>query len=559
MKIVQVNTRDIRGGAARAAYRLHQALRQVGEESQMLVRWQTILDPTVLALTDQDLEVAFDAPEWQAIQRHISRNLTEQAKTLFTLPYPGVDLSAVEAIAQADIIHLHWVSHLISPTSLRSLLDLGKPVVWTLHDMWPFTGGCHYASGCTGYEQSCEPCPQLRDDPYGLPQAVLQDRIELLANYHNLTIVTPSHWLAGVARQSRLFGDRRIEVIPNPIETEIFQPLAKASAKKRLGIPPNAFTFVAQSSVESRKEFPQLIAAIRRALRTPRFRKLADAGRIHFIFFGSQSQPLDAPDIPFTHLGWSNKTRQLVTLYSAGDAFILPSLEDNLPNVMLESISCGTPLIAFDVGGMPDVIQPNKTGWLAPVGDFETLAQLLVDCALNPEDCRALQPLCRHEAEAHYSMEVIAQRFLALYRELLPASAPEVPVSVHSGSEGRERVRAIAPSSAAATLEASPPITPIDDTLGAMDTLEAPVEAYGVAPFDASVGSHFAAIQAPLLMRSLLQDSQERQLLERQIQLAETDLMECQQTIVAMKTSKFWKLRSRWFQLKQRLGLPAEE
>lgn len=538
MKIVQVNTRDVRGGAAKAAYRLHQALQQAGEDCQMVVRWQTIVDDSVLGVTDQTLEMEADDPAWQTIQqRYLSRNLTGRARTLFNLPYPGFDLSSVAAIAQADIIHLHWVAQFLSPSSLKKLLDLGKPVVWTLHDMWPFTGGCHYASGCDGYTQSCAACPQLRDDPYGLPQAVLQDRLAALKGYDNLTIVTPSRWLAEVARSSAVLGDRRIEVIPNPIETEAYQPLAKNRMRKRLGIAPNAFTFVAQSSIESRKEFPKLISAIRMALNRPKLRAMADAGKLHFLFFGSQSEPLDAPDIPFTHVGWCNTRRKLIELYSAGDVFILPSLEDNLPNVMLESISCGTPLMAFDVGGMPDVIQPGKTGWLAPVGNFGELAKLIVECATNSEESRALQPLCRQEAEAHYSMEVIAQRFLGLYREVLQPSSSKASLGRSAGTA----TMAIAPSKAAST------------------TLEASAVAPSLASFDATMGDHFAAIHEPVLMRSLLKDSQERLMLQRQLELTREALAQQSQTIEAMESSKFWKLRNRWFQLKRRLGLPADD
>lgn len=517
MKIVQISTRDIRGGAAIAAYRLHQSLQQLGQDSTMAVRWKASIDPTVLQVTAQGLEVEAQAPEWQVIQRrYLDRNLTSRARTLFSASYPGFDLTALGAIAQADVLHLHWVSQLVSPPTLHQLLALGKPVVWTLHDMAPFTGGCHYASGCVGYQDSCSPCPQLRQDPYGLPAAALQDRLALLANYDNLTLVTPSQWLAEVARQSRLFGDRPIHVIPNPIETDVFQPLPLPAAKRRLGLIPSAFTFVAQSSNESRKEFSQLLGAIRRALQNESFRAAADNGKIQFLFFGNLSQPLEAPDIPHRHIGWRGTARKLAELYAAGDAFILPSLEDNLPNVMLESISCGTPLIAFDVGGMPDVIQPEKTGWLVPVGDFEQLAQRLVEVALQPETASALRPCCREEAEAHYAMPVIGQRFVDLYGSLL----------AHSGG--------VSPSH--------------DDDAGG-----------AIARFDATLGPHYEAIHKPVLFHALVREAEERQLLERHLQLVQAQLAEREQWIAAMESSKFWRLRSLWFWIKKRLGLPADE
>lgn len=536
MKIVQVNTRDIRGGAALAAYRLHQALQQLGKESHMVVRWKASTDPTVLEVTSQDLELELQSPEWLAIQRrYLNRNLTHRAKTLFTAAYPGMDLTSVEAIAQADIIHLHWVSEFISPTSLKALLDLGKPVVWTLHDMAPFTGGCHYASGCTGYADTCAPCPQLQHDPYALPSAVLRDKLELLAGYSNLTIVTPSQWMADMARQSRVLGDRPIHVIPNPIETNIFLPLPKPAARRRLGLNPKAFTFIAQSSNESRKEFPQLLGAIRLAMQNEQFKAAADKGLVQFVFFGRLGKPLDEPDLPIAHVGWRDSAEKLAAMYAAADAFILPSLEDNLPNVMLESISCGIPLIAFDVGGMPDVIQPGKTGWLAPLGDFKRMAELIVDCALQPEACYAMQPICREVAETEYAMPVIGQRFLDLYASLLTT-----PVG-SSSSAGHT-------SGGTATLVGTVPVE-----------MAAPSTQSNLATYNATLGKHYAAIHQPTLIHALVQDAQELQAKERHVQFLETQIAEKAQWIEAMETSKFWKLRGLWFRIKRRLGLPIEE
>jgi len=549
MKIVQVNTRDVRGGAARAAYRLHQALQQAQQDCRMVVRWKTIDDNSVIEVTHQQLELEHDAPTWQSIQqRYINRNLSSQARTIFSLAYPGFDLTGLEAIAQADIIHLHWVALFLSPTSLQKLLALGKPVVWTFHDMWPFTGGCHYASGCQGYTQTCAACPQLRDDPFNLPQAVLQDRIQLLSGYDNLTVVTPSQWLASVVRQSTLFGDHRVEVIPNPIETDLYQPLEKSHARKLLGVPPHAFTVVAQSSSESRKEFPQLVAAIQQALQDPRMRAAVDAGQLHFLFFGGHSDLLETLDFPFTYVGWSHQTSKLAEFYSAGDMFILPSLEDNLPNVMLESISCGTPILAFDVGGMPDVVQPQKTGWLVPAGDFDQLAKTLVEAVLNPDACYRMQPLCRQVAETQYGMGVIAQRFLALYEDLLHAAPARNLSGSGPGQMDEYRVNAVGAGEAiAATATLSPPI-------GVSQEPE-----LSLADFEGNIGSHTAAVYESVLMRTLLQASQEEVAMYGRLKQLEAEVADRDRTIEAMKTSKFWKLRGRWFKIKRRLGLPDNE
>jgi len=182
MKVVHISTYDTAGGAARAAYRLHRGLRDGGVDSRMLVRYKRSDDPFVATAApgtaSKEEEQAFFCQA--AIQdQAINANRTEISNTLFSISYPGYDLSAASLIREADVIHLHWICYYQSPMTIKSLLDLGKPVVWTLHDQWAFTGGCHYSAGCSGYERGCEACPQLRDDPFGLAAALLSDKKEL--------------------------------------------------------------------------------------------------------------------------------------------------------------------------------------------------------------------------------------------------------------------------------------------------------------------------------------------------------------------------------------------
>ncbi len=166
--------------------------------------------------------------------QYLNRNRTELSNTFFSLSYPGWDISRLPLAQAADVINLHWVADFQSPPTLKRLFEVGKPVVWTLHDQWAFTGGCHYSAGCEGYRSSCTGCPQLREDPYDLPAAILGDKLDAFRNA-KLTIVTPSHWMAECARSSRAFRDVPVRVIPNGLETDIFQPASKARAKTELG------------------------------------------------------------------------------------------------------------------------------------------------------------------------------------------------------------------------------------------------------------------------------------------------------------------------------------
>jgi glycosyltransferase involved in cell wall biosynthesis len=313
-----------------------------------------------------------------------------------------------------------------SPVTLRRLFALGKPVVWTLHDMWPFTGGCHYSASCEKYKTDCARCPQLADDPFDLPAAVLRDKVELFRGA-NLTIVTPSRWLAACARESRLFKGVRVEVIPNALETELYQPLPKQEAKKALGIPTDAVTllFGAENAEERRKGFQELVAAIGHCRESEAFRRLAAQGKIRVICFGRADAALSSLGLPTVTLGYLTSDAEIARAYAAADLFVLPSLEDNLPNTMLEAMSCATPVVAFDVGGMPDMVTDGKTGRLVPAGDVRALGEAIASLVANPELRAAMGQNCRALMTGRYDLKHQARSYLELYRDLTEKS-PDV-------------------------------------------------------------------------------------------------------------------------------------
>ena len=481
MKIVQVSTNDVRGGAARAAYRLHQGLLQIGEDCRMLVRRKASTDDSVFCVTATNSAEKFDEELFlgTAIQGHyINSHRTDISDTIFSLPYLGYDLSDLPLIRAADVVNLHWVAHHYqSLLSLQKLFALGKPVVWTLHDQWAFTGGCHYAAGCKKYRQDCAACPQLADDPFDLPAAILKDKLELFKGA-NLTIVTPSQWLAVCARESRLFKDLRVEVIPNSLETDVFSPLPKAEAKESVGLAAEIVTllFVAHVGNEKRKGFQELIAAIQYCLAEPEFQSLVKDDRIRILCFGHPSDELEAVGIPVISLGYLDSDEEIRTAYAAADLFILPSLEDNLPNTMLESMSCGTPVVAFDVGGIPDVIVNGVTGQLAPVGDVRQLGQAVLSLVFDPDQREEMGQNCRKAMVEGYSLNIQAQRYLELYQEL----HQEYKLSVQ-----------IAPEDSTAELERT----------------EVPVAAPAVEALpvylETAVGPHFQDISDQVLFKAL--------------------------------------------------------
>lgn len=426
MKVLIVNTYDVQGGAAKAAYRLHHGLLSANQHSTLLSRHAVSHDETVLNITVKPSSVeeicltCFDAIQAD----YIDLNRSELTNTFFSMPYPGIDLSPLDSVQSADVINLHWVARFQSPTTIKNLSALGKPIIWTLHDMWAFTGGCHFSSGCLKYQRRCSSCPQLVDDPYHLTEAILKDKMQAWADTP-ITIVTPSEWLADCARSSSLFRNNRIEVIPNSLEVDVFVPIPKDQAKRSLDIEPDVITilFGAGSAEEERKGLSELVQALHVCHSHPRFQTLVADHQIQLLCFGHPSDLLTTLNIPVRSLGFVTSDEQLRQIYSAADVFALPSLEDNLPNTMLEAMSCGTPVVAFNVGGVPDVVKDGVHGRLAPVRDTHAFAEALLDCIFDIDRLTRMSHACRELIEDGYSLNVQAQRYIALFQDLLDQPA----------------------------------------------------------------------------------------------------------------------------------------
>ena len=415
----------------------------------MLVRYKHSVDENVVSIVDpRILEQSAEALFLEgAIQRHyIDAHRTDISNSTFTLPYPGFDLSALPQIQEADIINLHWVAYLQSPPALRKLLSLHKPIVWTLHDERPFTGGCHYSAGCAGYRHNCAACPQLADDRFELPSAILQDNLTYLQDSH-LTIVTPSHWLAERTAESRLFGAQRIEVIPYSIDTNVYHPIAKAEAKHRLGIGQEVVTllFGAQDGREKRKGFAVLLEALQGCLNDKRIQRFVADGRLKVLSLGYTDPDLAALGLPIHSLGYTDSDEEICQAYSAADVFVLPSLEDNLPNTLLEAMSCGTPVIGSRVGGIPELIIDGSTGFLVPTGDALQLAEALLTAILDPTRLSGIGHQCRQVIEQGYTLHTQATRYLALYSDLCKTAKHEAQVSLRGIERSDEQMAKLEP------------------------------------------------------------------------------------------------------------------
>lgn len=419
MKVVHINYSDISGGAARAAYRLHQSLMQIGINSSMIVRDKISTDNNVYEINPTNSDNEINKHCLSAIQLFlIDENRTPISNTLFSLSYPGIELSKLSIIAEADIINLHWIANFQSISTIKNLLQLNKPIIWTIHDMLPFTGGCHYSSTCEKYQTKCLECPQINSNLFQIPAKILQDKQEVFSK-GNIIIISPSQWLANCARQSLVFRDQRIEIIPNSIEIDVFYPILKNQAKQLLGLPIDSQVILlgASSSKEKRKGFEYLFKSLEILSET-----LTTSLNLIVLCFGEADEQLTSLHIPTKWLGTINSDHKLREIYSAADVFILPSLEDNLPNTMLESMACGTPVIGFDIGGIPDLVTNNITGILVPSRNIQKLAKIISECLANTEYLKQMSQNCRNLIKENYSLPVQGKRYEKIYREILTSS-----------------------------------------------------------------------------------------------------------------------------------------
>ena len=426
MRITHINYSDISGGAARAAYRLYLGLKKIGNESHMLVKDKKTNDDNIhRILFDAHLtgENAVKESFFQEIiqNKYINKNRSNLSNTLFSLAYPGYSISTIPLIQNSDILNFHWIAFFLSPVTIKNLFLLKKPIVWTLHDQNPFTGGCHYSGGCLKYiEENCENCPQLKDDYFSIPNNIFMDKLKLFED-GNLTIVTPSYWLADCAKKSKLFKKFRVEAIPNSIETDVFFPIEKKLAKKTLGVNEDTITilFGAENGNEKRKGFHLLINAIKHCLANERLSDLNRQNKIKILCFGEPNEDLNKLTIPVFSLGYIKSDDILSTVYSASDFVVLPSIEDNLPNIILEAMGCGTPVIAFASGGMPDLIIPNLTGKLAIPFEENSLSDAILEMVFNQNDRLRMSYECRKFIETKYALRNQAENYLNLYKLLL--------------------------------------------------------------------------------------------------------------------------------------------
>ncbi|MCM1332097.1 MAG: glycosyltransferase family 4 protein [Bacteroides sp.] len=420
MKVLIVNTSDRTGGAAIAAFRLFRALRNNGVDARMLVRDKKSDDPFVTQLNG-GMKL-----KWQFLRERLVIWLNNRfsKKNLFgvDIANTGTDITRLDLFKEADVIHLHWVNQgFLSLNDIRAIIDSGKPVVWTMHDMWAFTGICHYSGDCMKYSDCCHDCPQLQHPgKKDLSYRVFQKKYAVQYSGRRIYCVACSRWLEQQARKSSILKGMMITNIPNAIDTSVFCPADRKAMRDKLGLPQDKklLLFGSMKVSDKRKGVDYLASACRQI-----WEQSPEVGKnLGVVVFGKKDDRL-AQMFPFPiyEMNYINDETKLAEVYNAVDLFVTPSLQDNLPNTIVEAMSCGTPCVGFNVGGIPQMIEHLHNGYIAEYKSASDLADGIV-WGITTADYDNVSHNARRYAVEIYSEGVASSRYMKVYKEALKAS-----------------------------------------------------------------------------------------------------------------------------------------
>ena len=417
MNILLVNTSERIGGAAIATHRLMRALNKNGVKAKMLVRDKQTTHPSVLRLPRSPrlhLQFLAERAEIFVANRFKRDNLW----ALDTANY-GTDITQLPEFQKTDVIHLNWINQgMLSLKGIGKIISTGKPIIWTLHDMWPCTGICHHAEYCQHWLTECGNCPKVTKPSSHDLSARVYARKKICYGKGTIHFVACSDWLADIARRAPLLaGPHTVDSIPNAIDTRFYQPGDKIAARQQLGLPEDKklLLFVAHKATDPQKGINHLIEATDIiATQHPEWRHL-----LGIIPVGRDAEALrTAFACDSFPQGYITNAEKMRLLYQAADLLVMPTLMDNLPNTIIEAMSCGLPCVGFKIGGLPQMVQDGINGGLARYKDARHFAELTLDTLVSSR----YEQLCQEAhktAVTNYSEDVVAERYIRLYEKIL--------------------------------------------------------------------------------------------------------------------------------------------
>lgn len=409
MKILHLNSSDLGGGAARAAYRLHKGLCLEKVSSRMLVRDKQSLDSNVIQ------------------EKSLLTKLSPKINSLSLKYLNGIEINQFYAQSfsgriaryanelKPDIIHLHWIAN--GYLRIELLKNFRSPIFWTLHDMWPFTGGCIYSDGCQRYQDTCGYCPQLKSEKeHDLSKSVWKRKANAWEKL-KINLIAPSNSFAECASSSSLFSNRYIAAIPHGLDLSTYKPTAKKVAREILGLPLDKELILfgaASGSSDPRKGFQFLKKALSYLKSNSHEKNFALC-----IFGGSQEAKM--LDLKFStyHLGRFKDDISLALIYSAADVMVVPSREETFGQTASEALACGTPVVAFNTMGLKNIVDHKLNGYLAEPFESQDLARGIEWVLTDRERHSKLCEQARKKAEVEFSLELQSRRHINLYTRAL--------------------------------------------------------------------------------------------------------------------------------------------
>jgi len=409
MKVLHIQAGDISGGAARGVYWLHIGLKDLNVESKILTNSRiTLGDEDVISIANSKKEKIklLIRRQLDSIPTVFYRN---RKRIIFSTGLVGYGFTKTEIYKWADVIHLHWIND--GFVNIKHLAKVDKPIVWTMRDMWPMTGGCHYSMKCIKYKTGCGNCEQLNSNKsYDLSKIILNRKKKYLPK--TMKLVGISDWLSGCAKESQLFKDFDVQTIHNNVNTDVFFPIEKNIARMIWGITSDKKIVLVGSQCLKvfYKGFDKFIEAIKRL----------DKNKYYFCFFGNlEKKVADKLDYEYKNFGFLHDTISLRLLYSASDVFVAPSLMDAFCKTLAESMACGTPVVCFDATGPKDIVSHKIDGYKAEPFDSSDLANGIIWILEDRDRWEKLSEQARKKVKEMFDVHIIAEKYAKLYEKVM--------------------------------------------------------------------------------------------------------------------------------------------
>jgi glycosyltransferase involved in cell wall biosynthesis len=408
LKVLTVNSTDITGGAAIAAYRLHTALLVQGIDSQMLVQNKSSDDYTVIGpVSKLQRGIGLMRPTIEQYPLKIYKNRSRTLYSISWLPFSGI----VDKINEVnpDIVHLHWICG--GMMRIEELVKIKAPIVWSLHDMWPFTGGCHYDEFCSLFQKDCDDCKVLGNSNCYFSKSGLKRKKITYEKIRNLNLLPTSKWISMMVNNS--FAKKYVKnILPNPLDVSLFKKHPKHMAKKYFNIPKDKKVILFGASnpfSDIRKGFNELSEAL----------SLLKISNVLLLIVGAHKQKiLPIKEFEVQHIPFIKDEISLPLIYNAADVTVVPSIQETFGLMSLESLACGTPVVGFDNTGAVDIIDHKISGYIAKLGDSKDLCQG-IEWVLTNNNYKELSKKAREKVVKQFDSVVVAKRYIELYREIL--------------------------------------------------------------------------------------------------------------------------------------------